>query len=97
MAIHGLNGKALGTFKAKNAEYSWLEDPDMLPRDVKDFRVLVYSYPASVTAILGSTCSDTILQHAHTLIAELVADRDVGHLHVLVDCILYVNMSSLIS
>jgi hypothetical protein len=81
VAVHGLNGKGFGTFRAKNAEHSWLDDPNMLPRDVKACRVLVYSYPAAVTAFLGSTCSDTILQLAQTLIAELAADREVWYLH----------------
>ena len=30
-----------------------------------------------VTAVLGKTSSDRILQHAQTLVAELVADREV--------------------
>jgi protein SERAC1 len=55
----------------------WLADMDMLPRDIKNCRVLTYSYPASIVTILGSTSSDKILQHAHTLVAELVADREV--------------------
>lgn len=65
----------------------------MLPRDIKNCRVLTFNYSASVTSILGSTSSDGILQHAHTLVAELVADRYVrvifssGHEQLLIICI----------
>ena len=38
-------------------------------------RILSYGYDASVAALFGRTSSDRILQHAHTLIAELVANR----------------------
>jgi len=51
----------------------------MLPRDLPRCRVLTFSYPAVVAKLLGKTSSDRILQHAQTLIAELVADREVGH------------------
>lgn len=49
----------------------------MLPRDVKNSRIMTYRYPASVATLLGGTSSDRILQHAQTMIAELVADREV--------------------
>lgn len=80
MAVHGLNGSAIGTFKAKGAEQSWLEEASMLPRDMPRCRVLTFNYPASVATILGTTSSDRILQHAQTLIAELVADREVRNI-----------------
>jgi len=34
-------------------------------------------YNANVTALLGDTSSDRILQHAQTLVAQLEADRSV--------------------
>lgn len=40
-------------------------------------RILTFGYDASVTAFFGGTSSDSILQHAHTLVAELVADRQL--------------------
>lgn len=49
----------------------------MLPQNVENSRILTYRYPASVVAVFGSTSSDRILQHAHTMIAELVANREV--------------------
>lgn len=77
VAVHGLNGNAPHSFIAKDSGRMWLSDMDMLPRDIKNCRVLTYNYPASIVALMGSTSSDRILQHAQTLVAELVADRQV--------------------
>ncbi|KAI1182505.1 ribonuclease-like protein p/mrp subunit [Nemania serpens] len=77
VAVHGINGDAFNTFSAKSNNRFWLGDQDMLPRDVKNSRVMTYRYPASVATLLGGTSSDRILQHAQTLIAELVADREL--------------------
>ncbi|KAL9588131.1 MAG: hypothetical protein Q9203_003057 [Teloschistes exilis] len=49
----------------------------MLPKNISNARVLSFGYDAAVTAFFGRTSSDTILQHAHTLVAELVADRQL--------------------
>jgi hypothetical protein len=49
----------------------------MLPASVKESRILTYSYNATVATISGKTTSDRIMQHAHTMIAELVANRQV--------------------
>ncbi len=56
----------------------WLKDLDLLPWNLKNSRILTYGYNANVTAMFGKTSSDRILQHAHTLVAELVADREVS-------------------
>lgn len=56
----------------------WLKDPNLLPSNLKNSRILTYGYNANVTAMFGKTSSDRILQHAHTLVAELVADREVS-------------------
>jgi hypothetical protein len=48
---------------------------------MKNSRILTYGYNAMVTAVLGKTSSDRILQHAHTLVAQLVADREVSLTH----------------
>jgi hypothetical protein len=79
VAVHGLNGDAFRTFTSQTTGQCWLSQLDMLPRDLPRCRVLTFSYPAVVAKILGKTSSDRILQHAQTLIAELVADREVGH------------------
>lgn len=39
--------------------------------------MLSWGYNANVTALLGDTSSDRILQHAQTLVAQLEADRSV--------------------
>lgn len=49
----------------------------MLPKNIGNARILSFGYDAAVTAFFGRTSSDTILQHAHTLVAELVADRQL--------------------
>ena len=51
----------------------------MLPANLKSARVLTFGYNATVAAMFGKTSSDRILQHAHTLVAELVADREVSY------------------
>lgn len=56
----------------------WLRDPDLLPSHLKSSRILTYGYDAVVASIFGKTSSDRILQHAHTLVAQVVADREVG-------------------
>ena len=56
----------------------WLKDLGLLPANLKHSRILTYGYNANVTAMFGKTSSDRILQHAHTLVAELVADREAS-------------------
>jgi hypothetical protein len=53
-------------------------DKDLLPSNLTQARILSFGYNAAVTAFLGKTSSDRIMQHAQTLIAELVADREVS-------------------
>jgi len=58
---------------------SWLNDPEFLPRHIPHARVLVWGYNASFSSFVGDTPSqDRIHHHAHTLIANLAADRRVG-------------------
>lgn len=77
VAVHGINGDAYGTWTTSKTKKFWLKDEDLLPRHMVRSRILTYSYNADVTAVMGHTSSERILQHAHTLVAELVADRDV--------------------
>ncbi|MCJ1260408.1 hypothetical protein MMC22_000269 [Lobaria immixta] len=93
IAIHGLNGHALKTWTSEESQSSWLQDKEMLPKILRNARILTWGYDANVTALLGSTSSDRILQHAQTLVANLEADRSaliysanrtskyVAHLH----------------
>lgn len=78
VAVHGLNGDALGTWKSDKGDVCWLKHPSLLPKYVKRCRVLTWGYNANV-ASYGSrtTSSDRILQHAHTLVAQLQADREL--------------------
>lgn len=81
--MHGLNGHAFRTWTSETSGRFWLADEDLLPANLKRARVLTFNYNATVTALFGKTSSDRILQHAHTLVAELVADREVGWIDVL--------------
>ncbi|KAF2186510.1 ribonuclease-like protein p/mrp subunit [Zopfia rhizophila CBS 207.26] len=77
VAVHGLNGHPSKTWTTPKTNKFWLSDADLLPSSLKRARILTFGYNASVTALLGKTSSDRILQHAHTLVAELVADREL--------------------
>ena len=59
-------------------EQFWLGDADLLAVHLKRARVLTFGYNAAVAALFGKASSDRILQHAHTLVAELVADREAS-------------------
>jgi hypothetical protein len=72
-------GDAFDTWTTPKTKKFWLGDPKMLPAHMKDSRILTYGYNADMYAICGNTSSDRIMQHAHTLIAELVANRQVSH------------------
>ena len=72
-----MKGDSFKTWTTKTNKF-WLKDTDLLPVNLPNSRVLTYKYNASVSAWFGASSSDTILQHAHTLIAELTADREVN-------------------
>lgn len=78
VAVHGLNGDPFRTWTTEGSEKMWLKDLNLLPSNLKNSRILTYGYNANVTAMFGKTSSDRILQHAHTLVAQLVADREVS-------------------
>lgn len=78
VAVHGLNGDPFRTWTTNGSEKMWLKDPGLLPSNLKNSRILTYGYNATVAAMFGKSSSDRILQHAHTLVAELVADREVS-------------------
>ncbi|ORY14148.1 ribonuclease-like protein p/mrp subunit [Clohesyomyces aquaticus] len=77
VAVHGLNGHPFKTWTTTKTNKFWLADSDLLPSNLKQSRILTFGYDAAVAALLGKTSSDRILQHAQTLIAELVADRQL--------------------
>ena len=78
VAVHGLNGDPFRTWTSEGSDKMWLKDPDLLPFNLENSRILTYGYNANVTAVFGKTSSDSILLHAHTLVAQLVADREVS-------------------
>jgi hypothetical protein len=79
VAVHGLNGDARGTWTSKSTETSWLSDPDFLPKYLPRARILSWGYNANISTWKGrSTSQDRILHHAHTLVAQLNADREVS-------------------
>ena len=76
VAIHGLNGGALRTWTTPDTGICWLSDPRFLPKYVKNSRVLVWGYDANLSLLTGDTTSkERIHHHAHTLVANLAADR----------------------
>ncbi|MCJ1479379.1 hypothetical protein MMC13_008064 [Lambiella insularis] len=77
VAVHGLNGHPHRTWTSEQSKKSWLSDPEMLPKVLTNARILTWGYNADVTALLGGTSSDRILQHAQTLVAQLGADREI--------------------
>jgi hypothetical protein len=82
VAVHGLNGDPYKTWTTKSGTL-WLNDNDLLPKAVKNSRILTFGYNANATSFMGSTSSDRILQHAQTLVAQLEADRAVSSPHTL--------------
>jgi hypothetical protein len=77
VAVHGLNGDSLKTWTSDDQKICWLSDPDLLPKYMSTARVLTWGYNANVADLAGR-----ILQHAHTLVAELQADREVRALFI---------------
>ena len=77
VAVHGLYGNALQTWTSDQSKALWLRDAEMLPKAVPNARILTWGYNADVHAFLGHTSSDRIMQHAHTLVAQLQTDREV--------------------
>ena len=81
VAVHGLNGDAYTTWTSDEEKVLWLSHRDLLPKYLPKARVLTWGYNANVTSVKKrSTSADRILQHAQTLVAQLVADREVNHL-----------------
>ena len=90
VAVHGLYGDAEKSWVSRHTGKSWLRDVDMLPHALPRARIMVWSYNADVHAWKGNTSSDGIMEHAHTLVAQLQADREVGdHFQTSDRCIEY--------
>ena len=86
VAVHGLNGDAYNTWTTEKSKVFWLGDSNLLPKAIRNARILTFGYNANVTSLLGTTSSDRILQHAQTLVAQLEADRAVSISYVPSSC-----------
>ena len=53
----------------------WLQD--LLPKSVNVGRVLTFGYPAHATTFYSKSSADMLQQHAHTLVADVQADRSL--------------------
>ncbi|KAL8780803.1 MAG: hypothetical protein Q9213_006304 [Squamulea squamosa] len=73
VAVHGLDGDLTNTWTDPTTRVLWLRD--LFPAALNVVRVLTFGYNAETTAFYGSGSADRIQQHAHTLVAELQADR----------------------
>ena len=89
VAVHGLYGNALQTWTSEQSKALWLRDAEMLPKAIPSARILTWGYNADVHAFLGHTSSDRVMQHAHTLVAQLQTDREV--------CLALTSRSSLLA
>ena len=73
MAVHGLNEDEFEAWTDPTSRILWLRD--LLPKTVQVSRVLTFGYRAHASAFYGNGSADRIQQHAHTLVADLQADR----------------------
>lgn len=73
VAVHGLNENLTDAWTDPATRILWLRD--LLPEALNIARILTFGYNAEATAFYGSGSADRILQHAHTLVADLQADR----------------------
>lgn len=79
VAVHGLTGGALKTWTSNDGKTCWLNNSELLPKYLKNARILTWGYNADIASLMGKTASssDRILQHAQTLVAQLHADRQL--------------------
>ena len=73
VAVHGLEEDPREAWTCPKTHTLWLRD--LLPFNKLPARVLTFGYNARVSSFFGNDSSDSIQQHAHTLIAELEALR----------------------
>ncbi|KAF8526901.1 hypothetical protein BU17DRAFT_82343 [Hysterangium stoloniferum] len=78
VAIHGVDGDRISSWTAADASQTWLQDKDMLPRDIPEARILTYGYN-SVTWGDQRPIRIAMESHAQDLIAQLVAYRTETH------------------
>ncbi|EXM21692.1 hypothetical protein FOTG_10619 [Fusarium oxysporum f. sp. vasinfectum 25433] len=71
IAVCGLGGHALGSFKEKNGRFVWLRDA--LPSDIPNARILTYGYNSQ---LLGSESFQSLTDLGRTLQVDLEDIRD---------------------
>lgn len=76
--MHGITGDAISTWTSEPGNICWLNNPEYLPKYVKNARVLSWGYDADISSLLRKRSGERILQHAQTLVAQLQADREVS-------------------
>ncbi|KAF8526899.1 hypothetical protein BU17DRAFT_39960, partial [Hysterangium stoloniferum] len=77
VAIHGLDGDRESSWKANNGKL-WLKDPDMLPAQIKNARILTYGYDAATWGT-QPRAKVTIHDHAENFLQALVNYREFTH------------------
>lgn len=77
VAVHGLGEEQSEAWTHPKSGVFWLRD--LLPTAPLRARVLTFGYQADTSSFFGNDSSKRILQHAHTLVAELEADRDFNN------------------
>jgi hypothetical protein len=75
VALHGLNENMFDAWTDPDTKTLWLRD--LLPENIQIARVLTFGYNAYASSFYGSSSIETIQQHAHTLVADLQADRSL--------------------
>lgn len=73
VAIHGLDEDHVSAWLDRSSGVFWLRD--LLPQYIPSARILTYGYSLDTDSSQVAQSSETILQHAQTLVAELEADR----------------------
>ena len=73
VAVHGLDENLAEAWTDPNTNILWLRD--LLPEALNAARVLAFGYNADSKSFYGHRSADRIQQHAHTLVADLQADR----------------------
>ena len=75
VAVHGLNEDEIEAWTDPTSNILWLRD--LLPKTIGVARILTFGYRAQSSAFFGNGSADRIQQHAHTLVADLEADRSL--------------------
>ncbi len=77
VAIHDLHGDGVDSWTDPASKVLWLRD--LLPERLRHFRALSYSYKAEDFTSPGESSAKSLLSHAHNLVAELCADRQLDN------------------